>query len=785
MHTIIPKEAQAVIHPYGDLRPKYEVLADGGEHLGTPIGGIGSGSIGRSTSGHFNRYCISPGRFEFFTESANIFSVYQKQHGKRPFATALADRYQGDVRNEKPLKNWYENTEFVSCEHKSLYPIGWFHYKPNNKMPVEMVCEQFSPIIKANYKESSLPLGVFNWHLCNTSDKRTEVALMLSFVNMNGCFTDSNHATTRHLSSGLYNEQYDSDLSRGVLLLREKTDPFPTNQGSMCIGLKKDKGLSISTRSTFHGDREGNDIWNDFSSKGEITEDENWIGCCEFSPYHTGYPTGAVCGHLTLQPGETRQIVFALSWDFPVVTFGGGRSYFRRYTKYFGTKGKCAGKIVDHAFKNHAKWYDKIRTWQQDITKKTNAVTASLLFNELYLLSEGSTAWLDKGVHKGSKAQGLFAIMECSDYPHYDTLDMWIYASFAISQNWPKVSRDVITFYADAVLKDDQRLMRRMRYAPAGEMIDMQTEDVCMKITVKGQAPHDLGSPFDDPIHLINSYNFQDSNNWKDLNSNFILAAYREIKVGPDMKLCKRLYPAIISAFKRMAEYDKDGDGLIENEGKDQTFDMIGMFGAGAYCAGLWLASLCAVGEIAEKMGDKKTARKTASILAKARASFMSKLWNGKQFTIDEQPERSGIVFIDQCFGLWYADTLGLDHGIDKKYIKKALKHVFKHNFIKGRGVVNISGFSQDESNIDKDGGQTDEFLIGINLCFAAQLAFYNLTNKSYQVLQAIHSCLYEKNGLIFKTPAAVGINGDYFRAVRNMRPLSVWGLLADKTNFD
>ena len=775
----IPTEAQAVIPPSEKLHPKYKVLATGGENLGTPIGGIGAGSIGRSTSGHFNRYCISPGRFDCFTESANIFSVYQKQRGKKPFATPLADSYQGGVGNEKPLEAWYKNTKHVSCEHKSLYPIGWFHYKANAKMPVEMICEQFSPIIRDNYKESSLPLGVFRWHLKNTSNKKTDVALMLSFVNMNGCFTDSNHATTRHLSSGLYNEPYQSDTARGVMFKREKTDPHPTNQGSMCIGLKKEKGLSISTRTTFHGDREGDDIWNDFSKKGVITEGDNWIGCCEFSPYHTGYPAGAVCGHVTLKPGEEREMVFALSWDFPVVTFGGGRSYFRRYTKFFGTEGESAGNIVDHAFNNHAKWFSRIRKWQKEITRITNPLTASLLFNELYLLSEGGTVWLDKGVHSGARAKGFFAILECCDYPHYNTLDLWIYASFSIFQNWPKLSRKIITFYAEAVLQEDTRLLRRMRYAPAGEMIDIQTEDVCMQITVKGQAPHDLGSPFDDPIHLVNSYNFQDSNTWKDLNSQFILAAYREIQFGSDTKLGKKLYPAIFSAFERMLTYDKDDDGLIENEGKDQTFDMIGMFGAGAYCSGLWLASLCAVNSLAANMEDTKTRKKTRTLLKKARRSFMKKLWNGTQFTIDEQPERSEIVFIDQCFGLWYADTLGLSHNIDRKYIKKALRHVFKQNYIEKKGVVNISGFTKDESSIDKDGGQTDEFLIGINLCFAAQLKFYGLKKESEQVLHAIHSCLYERHGLIFKTPAAVGIDGKYYRAIRNMRPLSVWALLS------
>ena len=59
------------------------------------------------------------------------------------------------------------------------------------------------------------------------------------------------------------------------------------------------------------------------------------------------------------------------------------------------------------------------------------------------------------------------------------------------------------------------------------------------------------------------------------------------------------------AALDKLAEFDRDGDGLIENDNEpDQTFDMIPMSGPSAYCGGLWLAALGAGARMAELLGD-------------------------------------------------------------------------------------------------------------------------------------------------------------------------------------
>lgn len=81
----------------------------------------------------------------------------------------------------------------------------------------------------------------------------------------------------------------------------------------------------------------------------------------------------------------------------------------------------------------------------------------------------------------------------------------------------------------------------------------------------------------------------------------------------------------------RCFSYDRDGDGLIENEGQaDQTYDSWVMHGPSAYCCSLWVAALAVMVEMASELKDEAEEKKFAEALAKARVALQEKLWNGK-----------------------------------------------------------------------------------------------------------------------------------------------------------
>ena len=85
------------------------------------------------------------------------------------------------------------------CRHVLyLFPKAWFVYEWN-ALPVHTTQKQFSPVIPANYRESSYPVGVFEWTVENPTDEPLALGLMFSWQNLVG------HDWDKDLSGGNYN----------------------------------------------------------------------------------------------------------------------------------------------------------------------------------------------------------------------------------------------------------------------------------------------------------------------------------------------------------------------------------------------------------------------------------------------------------------------------------------------------------------------------------------------------------------------------------------------------
>ena len=113
-----------------------------------------------------------------------------------------------------------------------------------------------------------------------------------------------------------------------------------------------------------------------------------------------------------------------ISWDLPVVQFGQGRKWNRRYTDFYGTTGTHAWKIARDGLINAATWSDAIDRWQSPTVNDDSKPLwyRGMLFNELYTLADGGTFGRAAGSDK--KLPASFALLECFDYAYYATLDV-------------------------------------------------------------------------------------------------------------------------------------------------------------------------------------------------------------------------------------------------------------------------------------------------------------------------------------------------------------------------
>ena len=741
----------------GRLEPGHEWQIDDGYWQGLPLGGLGSGSIGRTYRGDFARWHLEPGRHHYEPLLANQMALWVRDRsGQR--ATVLCA-----ARPSRALSAWSWTYPPGRGRYHALFPRAWYFYDPD-VLGLRLAVRQFSPVLPRNYRESSYPVGVFVAVVENPRDDPVEAAILLTWQNLVGW--SLGRRVHRNLANRLVEERAGGLRIAGVVLGMERHEVERPWDGQFCIAAREDADVRVSARARFVANGDGADLWQDFVADGRLDDAE------DPRPPGEGEEIGAaVAVSLTLPPRERREVPLALAWDLPIMQFGPnsqGRRWYRRYTAFYGTGGTSAWRIARDALEQWPAWEADIEAWQRPVLEDPDlpAWYKGALFNELYYVVDGGSVWENGQVGAPGASQGRFSLLECFDYPFYGTLDVRFYGSFAVLMLWPELEKQELLEFAAAVPQEDRspvRIEATGRLAPR---------------KVAGVAPHDLGSPDEDPWIRPNAYRFQDTTIWKDLNSKFVLQVYRDARILDDWRLARACWPAVVQAMERLSAMDRDGDGLIENEGQpDQTYDTWPMFGPSAYCGGLWLAALRAAADMARRLGHDDLAARYDATYRRALASYEATLWNGQYYRFDARGPSRETIMADQVAGAWYAATVGLGDILPRDHVRRALQHVFAFNVRRFQGgtMGAVNGMRPD-GTVDDASDQSQEVWPGVTYAVAAHLLLLGLADEAWTTARGAYDVTYRTRGYWFRTPEAWNARGD-FRASMYLRPLSIWAL--------
>lgn len=745
---------------------------DPGPVMGAPLGGLGGGTITRGWRGDFVRWQLTPGMYEYTSPAASQFSVYVRRPGKKGQAQVLNP---GHPEDGSPLHGWKWDMDGRKATYHALYPRAWTTY--DDPLPgIRLTCRQVSPFIPGNYEESSTPAGVFAWTIENTGKDTATVGLMFSFQNGTG---GENDRAGGH-SNYLFNEPAESGEVTGVVLKHVHRQPKPLEEGqdaeeattftdplTFAIAAQAAPEVEVTYRTRFVTTSSGMDLWGDFASDGKL---ENVV---DERPSGDRMAIGAgVCATVDVPPGETREVAFSLAWDMPLARFGEGRAYCRRYTRKYGREGEAAPAIARDALTDYPGWEQQITAWQEPILAVhplPNWYKATL-FNELYFIADGGTVWLDSEEGQDPLPEGdigRFAYLEGHEYRMYNTYDVHFYASFALATLWPELELRI------------QRDYREALFTEYDEEFQAQATGKWVPRKIRGIVPHDIGSPIEDPWYRVNSYLFQDSTRWKDLNTKFVLATYRDYLLTGDEGFLKESWEAVKEALAFMLEFDLDEDGLIENEGyPDQTYDTWVADGPSAYSGGLWLAALTAAVAIAEKLGESDQAARYRDLLERGKQSYEELLWNGDYYDYDtSRSYYQNSIMAAQLTGHWYAVACGLPGIVPEEHARSAFKAIYEANvllFEEGNyGAVNSM---RPEGKVDLSNMQTQEVWAGTTFAVAAAMLQAGMTEEAWKTAWGIYNGSYNEMGYWFQTPEAWDAYGD-FRSLGYMRPLAVWAM--------
>lgn len=733
------------------------------EATGVPLGGIGTGGITRASDGRFSRWTLKAGGVAQFSMPANGFILRTSPEGGTPRARAL-----------QPAP---ETTELCALEFEEttpewggLFPFAWHRHAPLNGIEAE--CKTFSPVIPGDLESAVLPVAVFNWRLTNHGDRPTEVSLAFTFANLNGWFDGFLETRPPRVAAGCFNCPLEVAQGVGVALDRRRVSGRPPEgTGEWAISLSGGFDAIHGRTVCFDGTGDGREFWEPFLATGDAPDlGEGWVAESGFRETPPGHPTAAVSARITLAPGESRTMRATLVWDLPVITFGEGRRWLRAHTDKWGSSGRNASALTEHAHRSASDWERSIAEWHEKMQDELGEAPhqAGMAINESYFLVDGLTVLTS--ATDSPKGVPHFAIIECHDYALYNTMDLWVYAAEAVGQFFPELAASVARDFADLLLEDD-RSRRRHRWDAS-----------LFPLNPYGACPHDLGGPGEDPFVVPNSYTYRDSTIWKDLNSDFVLCVFREgRRMDRDWRMAR--FPAVRAAIEHLQQFDRDGDGLIENDGTpDQTFDNIPMTGPSSYCGGLWITALLAGAKLAAEACETALAREWREQAEAAKAAFNARLYNGAWYRVDTDGLFSEACFIEQLFGPFLARRLGLGDIVPEEHARSALGEIYRRNFLEaggGEGAVSLTGLSDAARSLlphqDDPTFQTAEIQPGFNFSLAAQLAAWGLHEEADHLRRALYHQLYEERNLVFQTPAAFDRSSLSCRAVLNMRPLAAW----------
>ncbi len=741
----VPFEAAG--HPYEE-----STRVDDGPWAGLPLGGLGAGAIGRTYRGDFARWHLDLGSHRFESLPANQFSVFVAQNGQSQ-AHVLSTHHRPDV-----LPEWNWDMPPGAGTYYALFPKAWFVYNWDT-LPVRLSQMQFSPVLPGNYRESSYPVGIFEWTVENPTEAPLTLGLMLSWQNMVGW------GWNKDLEGGNYNYAAEKDGLTGVVFSRPGETVTEEWDGSFAVVAPQQPGLAVSYRSRFPLTG-GGETWADFAADGRLDNLDDQ------TPAAPGEQiAGALAVTVDLQPGESRVIPLALAWDLPMTQFDAGAKWYKRYTRFYGASGRQAWTIAADALAAYPEWKSAIDLWQQPILQDARRPDwfKTALFNELYYLVDGGTVWENGRVGGEPPADGLggFAYLESVDYPYYNTFDVHFYASFALAELWPELQKRLMRDFAAAI--------------PAGDPADthqlLSTGETVVR-KVPGAVPHDLGSPREDPWGRVNAFNYRDTNNWKDLNSKFVLQLWRDYVFTGDLALVQELWPAVVQALDYLHGFDRDGDGLPEHDGlPDQTYDNWVMSGPGAYSGSLWLAALEAAIKMGGLMGASDQVALYQAWLDSGQAAFEARLWNGRYYNFDaSQGPHSDSIMADQLAGQWYAETTGLPPVVPPEHAISALQTIYDYNVrqFAGGEMGAVNGMRPD-GTVDTSSNQSQEVWTGVNYALAAAMLQAGLDEQAWATAWGVYNVTYN-GGFWFRTPEAYRSDRSY-RAGMYMRPLSIWAI--------
>ncbi len=683
---------------------------------GIPLGGIGAGNFMFNLCGTFGPWEFKTGLHEEKFLSQAAFHIYEHIPGKTPVVKTLA--------TDDVLSGW-NKLQQDSGVYYALYPKAWFTYSGTT---ADVSLKQFTPIIPHNYRQSSYPVGIFQFKLSNPTSDTIAVAVMFTYPN--AAYGDDKR-------TGFTNRTIQEDGITGVVMAASSPDNQTTTQNTeWCIAAQEPAGSHVTFCSSWNGDGNGQDIYDDFSKNGMLCD----------SAIDSSFTASAIAVKITLAPGSATVVPFVLSWDFPRVKFVSGTEWYRRYTEYFGFTGDHSFQIAKEALLNMNNWETSVDKWQQLIIDEPSYPEwlKQGALNELYFDTFGGVFWENGCITKPAESSfGTLPPIDhkyfCMDFGNCELLDSRHYEARHLLELWPEIERDVLKWYADDINNN-----------PAGN------------------TPHDEGDPyFGDPFFSSSS----GFNDFQDNPSKFIQEVYAYYHKTHDETFLDFVWPACLRTYNYLKTLDRNHDGIPDCG--ESTYHAWNFIGDNMLSGGLYIGALEAMEQIALEKRDTSFSKNMHQSYINTRRVIDSLLWL-PQLQYYRVDVGSNTMLADGLNGDRYCETTGLDPILPVDQIVSHLNNVYdlcvkplKDYNGDGEGDLGVANAANVDPNVG-GGGLTKEVWAGVSYFIAAMMYHYGVQTNNSQLkdnaLKSAYGTYYQtwlnnETAYFFDTPLGWGIH--------------------------
>ena len=662
--------------------------------MGIALGGVGAGSFMVNDSGTFGPWNFggsqySNGEYQTRILPQAAFHVREQLAGGPATVTTLATTGPQVVGSAGPVvaRSWGNPLPAWNLlgagqgTYAALYPFGWISY---NAFKTDVSMRFYSPMVAGEDRRTSLPLAYFDLRIANHTNSTADVSVMFTWPNA----PESVDGVAPTVRTGL-SDSAATDRRTGVTSVTLSADD-PSNTpdayaSEWTIAARPGAGQTVSYVPSWNGDGDGSDIYDAFSGTGVLPG----------APLDSSASAGAIAVSATLRPGQTTVLSFALTWDFPQVTFNdNGTVWMRRYTEFYGARmtGPAdaapgnyntyipgsypfhqSRQIAVDALASADETLEAVQSWWAPFAgdQKVPALLRTAALNQLGQVPFKTSLWAagfvsstdtpTLGSRLGVDTPNTHVYLTPDSINGGNTSmgsDVDAYGYLAYNWFFPSIERDRLLAMAEAIMLD-----------PSGDPADIATSG----------DPYVAWQPGSAPVPGASDY--------ADIPSKRIYRMYAYACLNRDQAFLERVYPAMKKELGWLQGMIPAGQVLpvgAQAPGNStlpltNTYDVIPVLGADAYDSMLYLLALEVTIASGSRLGESRSVISGwANQLSQAKATFETAFWDPVNSWYKYTEYASGsAVLLDTFYAQHVAEQFGLPDLVNLSHYRAQLEGTY------------------------------------------------------------------------------------------------------------